>query len=66
MSCVQLLATMNNASFNLHGMVSGEHVFLILWPQTRVDVIDFLSLILFMLNVPCFMWRVVFFPLLVA
>lgn len=42
-SCVQLLATVNNASVNLHGMVSGEHVFLILWPQTRVDVTDFLS-----------------------
>lgn len=27
MSCVQLLATVNNASVNLHGMVSGEHVF---------------------------------------
>lgn len=37
------LATVNNASVNLHGMVSGEHVLLILWPQTRVDVTDFLS-----------------------
>ena len=30
LNSVQLLMTVNNASFNLHGIVSGQHVVLIL------------------------------------
>lgn len=54
-SCVQLLATVNNASVNLHGMVSGEHVLNPLATDERMPY-GFLVKIL-LLNVPCFMWR---------
>ena len=41
LNSVQLLMTVNNASFNLHGIVSGQHVVLILWPPTWEWMLQF-------------------------